>query len=109
MNKPATRLRKAVLSALHYSGADSMIAPFTRGIGAIFRLHHVFPDTDGAVEPNHIMKLTPHFLEQVIHQVRVARFHMVSLDAAPSRRCDGYYDSSCVCSYLDLAILNESR
>jgi peptidoglycan/xylan/chitin deacetylase (PgdA/CDA1 family) len=101
MNQPATRLRKAVLSALHYSGADSMIAPFTRGIGAIFRLHHVFPDTDGAVEPNHIMKVTPHFLEQVIHQVRVAGFDIVSLDDAHFRMLEGYYDKPFVCFTFD--------
>ena len=43
MSRRTTRILKAVLSALHYSGADSMIAPFTRGIGAIFMLHHISP------------------------------------------------------------------
>jgi peptidoglycan/xylan/chitin deacetylase (PgdA/CDA1 family) len=101
MSRPATRLRKAMLSALHYSGADSMIAPFTRGIGAIFKLHHVFPARDDALEPNHILKITPHFLEQVIHQVRVAGFEIVSLDAAHFRMLEGSYDKPFVCFTFD--------
>ncbi len=38
MSQGARRLRKVALSALHYSGADSVIAPFTRGVGAILTL-----------------------------------------------------------------------
>ena len=48
MSRRTTKFLKAVLSALHYSGADSMIAPFTRGIGAIFMLHHVQPGASPA-------------------------------------------------------------
>ena len=59
MSQGARRLRKVALSALHYSGADSMIAPFTRGVGAILTLHQVSPDKPGAFEPNRDLKVTP--------------------------------------------------
>ena len=61
MSRRTTNILKAVLSALHYSGADSMIAPFTRGIGAIFMLHHVSPEKPSSFEPNRILKVTPRF------------------------------------------------
>src|SRR5690348_18002545 len=64
-----TTFRKAMLSALHYSGAGAMIAPLTRGIGAIFMLHHVRPEKPGSFEPNRTLNVTPDFLEQVITQV----------------------------------------
>ena len=48
MSRRTTNILKAVLSAMHYSGADSMIAPLTRGIGAIFMLHHDEPEPSPA-------------------------------------------------------------
>ena len=82
-----TRFLKAALSALHYSGADSMIAPLTRGIGAIFMLHHVRPEKPNSFEPNRILKVTPDFLEQVIGQVRASGFEIVSLDEVGRASC----------------------
>jgi peptidoglycan/xylan/chitin deacetylase (PgdA/CDA1 family) len=96
-----TTFLKAVLSALHYSGADSMIAPLTRGIGAIFMLHHVRPEQPGSFEPNRILKVTPHFLEEVIRQVRTSRFEIVSLDEAHFRLIEGDYGKPFVCFTFD--------
>ena len=76
-----TALLKAVLSALHYSGADSAMAPLTRGIGAVFMLHHVRPEHPSPFEPNRILKVTPQFLEEVIRQVRRAVGDSVVLGA----------------------------
>jgi peptidoglycan/xylan/chitin deacetylase (PgdA/CDA1 family) len=96
-----TRLLKAALSALHYSGADSMIAPLTRGIGAIFMLHHVRPEKPSSFEPNRILKVTPDFLEQVIGQVRASGFEIVSLDEAHFRLTEGDHGSPFVCFTFD--------
>jgi peptidoglycan/xylan/chitin deacetylase (PgdA/CDA1 family) len=78
-----------MLSALHYSGADAMIAPLTRGIGAIFMLHHVQPGKPSSFEPNRILKVTPGFLEQAITQVIASGFEIVSLDEAHFRLIEG--------------------
>src|ERR1043166_3299656 len=96
-----TRLLNAALSALHYSGADSMIAPLTRGIGAIFMLHHVRPEKPSSFEPNRILKVTPDFLEQVIGQVRASGFEIVSLDEAHFRLIEGDYGKPFVCFTFD--------
>lgn len=101
MSRRTTRLLKAVLSTLHYSGADSMIAPLTRGVGAIFMLHHVRPEHPGSFEPNRILKVTPHFLEQVIAQVRSSGFDIVSLDDAHFRLLEGEHRRPFVCFTFD--------
>src|SRR5262245_27484630 len=92
---------KAVLSALHYSGADAMIAPLTRGIGAIFMLQHVRPEKPSSFEPNRILEVTPDFLEQVITQVIASGFEIVSLDEAHFRLIEGNYGKPFVCFTFD--------
>jgi peptidoglycan/xylan/chitin deacetylase (PgdA/CDA1 family) len=101
MSRRTTKLLKAVLSTLHYSGADSMIAPFTRGVGAIFMLHHVRPERPGSFEPNRILKVTPQFIEEVIGQVRASDFDIVSLDEAHFRLIEGEYRRPFVCFTFD--------
>lgn len=85
MSKRTTRWLKAALSALHYTGADGLIAPFTSGKGVIFMLHHVTPQIDGAFSPNGILKVTPDFLESVIVQVKASGFDCVGLDEVETR------------------------
>lgn len=101
MGRRSTRLRKAALSALHFSGADGMIAPFTRGIGAIFKLHQVRPEKPAAFEPNRVLRITPTFLEQVIDQVRAAGFDIVSLDEAQFRLVEGEFQRPFCCFTFD--------
>jgi peptidoglycan/xylan/chitin deacetylase (PgdA/CDA1 family) len=101
MSRRTTRLLKAGLSALHFSGADSMIAPFTRGIGAVFMLHHVNPEKPARFEPNRILRVTPQFLELVIRQVRRSGFEIVSLDEAHFRLIEGDYGKPFVCFTFD--------
>lgn len=85
MSRRSTKLLKAALSALHYTGADGLIAPFTAGNGVIFMLHHVVPEAPRDFEPNGILKVTPDFLESVIREVREEGFDFVSLDEVPER------------------------
>lgn len=85
MTRLSTGIFKAALSALHYTGADSLFAPFTAGNGVIFMLHHVTPEPPRDFEPNRILRVTPEFLEGVIHQVRNAGFDIIALDDVPER------------------------
>lgn len=89
MSRRSTQLLKAALSALHYSGADGLIAPYTSGDGVIFMLHHVTPEAPRAFEPNGILKVTPDFLDAVIRQVKAAGFDCIALDEVPARLADG--------------------
>ena len=79
-----------------------MIAPFTRGVGAIFTLHHVSPRQARQLRAQpRSCKVTPQFLEQVIQQVRAAGFEIVSLDEAHFRLVEGEYGRPFVCFTFD--------
>jgi peptidoglycan/xylan/chitin deacetylase (PgdA/CDA1 family) len=85
MSRATTRILKTALSALHYSGLGSLVAPLTRGQGVIFTLHQVQPTASRSFDPNGILRVTPAFLESVLGQVRAAGFEMLSLDDAVER------------------------
>src|SRR5215470_215294 len=101
MSRHTTKLLKAILSTMHYSGADSMIAPLTRGIGAIFMLHHVRPEQPGSSEPIRSLNITPQFLEAAIRQVRACGFEIISLDATHFRLVEGETRNPFVCFTFD--------
>jgi peptidoglycan/xylan/chitin deacetylase (PgdA/CDA1 family) len=85
MSRRTTNLLKAALSALHYTGAGSLLKPLTRGSGVVFMLHHVRPEAPQAFEPNRILKVTPGFLETVIGEVLEQGFEVISLDEVAER------------------------
>lgn len=85
MSRRTTKALQAALSALHYSGADRLAAPLTRGDGVIFMLHQVMPGARREFDPNGILKVTPEFLDGVIRQVRDSGFEIISLDDVKAR------------------------
>lgn len=85
MSAISTRIVKAALSTLHYTGVDGVAAPFMRGEGVIFMLHHVTPDAPQSFEPNRILKVTPDFLDEVLSLVKDAGFDIISIDDVPER------------------------
>ena len=89
MSRRTTKFLKAALSALHYSGADGLVAPFFSGNGVIFMLHHVLPGAPRDFEPNGILKITPEFLEAVIRQVLDSGFDCIAMDDVPDRIRNG--------------------
>ena len=89
MSRRSTHILKAALSALYYTGADGLAAPFTRGVGVIFMLHRVTPEPVSPFEPNRILKVTPDFLDNVLAQVIEAGFDLLSIDELPERLASG--------------------
>lgn len=85
MSRQTNKLLKAALAAVHYSGAESLLAPLTQGAGVIFTLHQVSPEPPQEFEPNRILKVTPDFLEEVVRTMREADFDLIALDDLPSR------------------------
>lgn len=81
---------RTALGILHASRIPALIAPWTRGQGAIFTLHSVTPDAVRAFEPNRILKVTPEFLETAIVTVRKLGYDIVSLDEAIARTQSGH-------------------
>jgi peptidoglycan/xylan/chitin deacetylase (PgdA/CDA1 family) len=85
MSKTTASLLKAALAAIHYTGTGHLLAPLTRGRGAVLMLHHVRPQSQRGFQPNRILEVTPAFLETSIREVRRAGFDIVSLDEAHAR------------------------
>lgn len=101
MSRNNTSLIKSVLSALHLSGADRLLAPFTRGSGVVFTLHHVRPEHPAEFEPNRILKITPEFLDTVIRQVLDLGFEVVTLDGVHKRLTSGEAGRPFACFTFD--------
>ncbi len=85
MSRSSTAFLKVILSAAHALRADRVAAPVTGGVGVIFMLHNVRPDTPPAFAPNRILTITPEFLETAVLEARRAGFECVSLDEAARR------------------------
>jgi len=85
MSRRTTKALQAALSALHYSGADRLATPLTRGDGVIFMLHQVMPGARRGFDPNGILKVTPEFLDGVLRQVRDSGFEIISFDDVKAR------------------------
>jgi peptidoglycan/xylan/chitin deacetylase (PgdA/CDA1 family) len=85
MSRRSTKLVKAALAAVHYSGAASLLAPLTGSAGVIFMLHQVRPEPPQDFEPNRILKVMPEFLDNVIRSVLEAGFDVIALDAVRER------------------------
>jgi peptidoglycan/xylan/chitin deacetylase (PgdA/CDA1 family) len=85
--KVKTVMMKAAMSGLYHSGAHRLLAPYTQGVGLIFMLHQVRPETEPHKEfaPNRILEVTPDFLDAVLDQVQEAGLDVVSLDEAVRR------------------------
>ncbi len=97
----ATKLIKASLATLFYTGGHKVMAPFTQGVGVIFTLHHVSPEPRRAFEPNRILRVTPEFLDRAISVVLDAGFDIVSLDDAHFRLTEGQFERPFACFTFD--------
>ena len=89
MSRRTTRILRAALAAMHYTGVDMLAAPYTRGAGVIFMLHRVDPVPPADFEPNRILKVTPEFIEAVIQHVIEQGFDILALDEVPARLAQG--------------------
>lgn len=88
MNRLKNRIFRAGLDIMYTSGVHSLLAPVASGRGVIFTLHHVKQGPTEGFSPNHILEITPEFLEMVVTRVRWAGFDIVSLDEAAERLAD---------------------
>jgi peptidoglycan/xylan/chitin deacetylase (PgdA/CDA1 family) len=89
------------LETLYFSGANVLMRPFVRGVGAIFTLHHVRPERPDDFQPNRLLEITPDFLEQVVRYLRRRRLDLVSLDEMHRRLVEGNSGRRFVCITID--------
>jgi peptidoglycan/xylan/chitin deacetylase (PgdA/CDA1 family) len=74
----------AVLNVAHFASRTGLMAS-SRGLGAIFTLHHVRPAPDRIFGPNAHLEVTPEFLDAAITQLRADGYDFVRLEEVPAR------------------------
>ena len=67
------------------TGLHRLLAPLTRGRGAILMFHHVRPFGGQVFAPNRLLEITPEFLDSLIIRLKAQGFDIISLDAALAR------------------------
>lgn len=60
-----------------------LLAPLTRGRGAILTFHHVRTRETGAFAPNRLLEITPDYLDRLLTHVTSSGTRIVALDAVP--------------------------
>lgn len=99
------RLKKAIiragLEALYFTGAHELLRPLCGGVGAALTLHQVCPPRHDSFQPNHLLEVTPEFLEAVIVQLRRWNIDIISLDELHRRLVEGDFRRRFACFTFD--------
>jgi peptidoglycan/xylan/chitin deacetylase (PgdA/CDA1 family) len=83
MNKHA--IFRAGLSALSRTGVARLLAPRTRGLGAILMFHHVRPYHAKAFEPHRGLEIEPTFLDAVLTHLAASGYEIIPIDQLADR------------------------
>ncbi len=90
------------LDALYYSKMYRLLEPKWSGVGIIFTLHHVRPQSEETgFSPNRILDITPEFLDATIKQVRESGYEIVSMDDVEDRLVNKKFDRKFAAFTLD--------
>ena len=79
------------LETLYFSGMHHVMRPLVGGVGAILTLHHVRPPRPDEFQPNHLLEITPVFLEGLLKRLKAARIDVISLDEMHERYISGKF------------------
>jgi peptidoglycan/xylan/chitin deacetylase (PgdA/CDA1 family) len=89
------------LEALYFSGMHHIMKPFVGGVGVILTLHHVRPPRKEAFQPNHLLEVTPIFLEGVLRRLKRSRADVITLDEMHRRMVEQDFKRRFVCITFD--------
>ena len=92
---------RAGLEALYFSGAHVLLRPIFSGVGAIFMLHHVRPQREGAFQPNRHLEITPDFLRAMLGHLRARGIDIVTMDEVHQRLIERNFANRFACFTLD--------
>ena len=76
---PSTLAYKAILNALHFSGAQTASRYWLRGRGAVLMLHRTRDPLTG-FDPNAHLSVSPGFLDQLLGSLKAQGMRFVALD-----------------------------
>ena len=97
-----TRVLRAGLDTLHYSGLCTLLDGRTGGVGVIFMLHHVLGSySPPAFAPNRGLEVSADFLDLAIREVTARGYDIVDLDEARRRLLEARLDKRFACITLD--------
>jgi peptidoglycan/xylan/chitin deacetylase (PgdA/CDA1 family) len=89
------------LETLYFTGLHHFMRPLVGGIGAILTLHHVRPPRPEAFQPNHLLEVTPEFLDRLLRRLKGANLDVISLDEMHARFLSGDFRRRFVCITFD--------
>ena len=90
------------MKTLYFSGANVLMRPFVRGVGAILTLASCAARSGPTrFQPNRLLEVTPEFLERVVRYLRRRRLDLVSLDEMYRRLVEGDSPRRFVCITID--------
>ncbi len=89
------------LETLYFSGMHHVMRPVLGGVGAILTLHHVRPPRPDAFQPNHLLEISPTFLEELLKLLKRERIDVISLDEMHARYIGGEFKRRFVCITFD--------
>jgi peptidoglycan/xylan/chitin deacetylase (PgdA/CDA1 family) len=89
------------LETLYFSGLHRLMRPLVGGVGAILTMHHVRPPRREAFQPNHLLEITPAFLEGLLRRLRRSRIDIISLDEMHQRLAARNFRRRFVCLTFD--------
>lgn len=78
-------IRKLALHVVRYSGLAPLAKPFIGGIGAILMLHRVTATPEKPNGVNRHLNIAPHFLDELIADMKASGYAFVSMDEAVER------------------------
>ncbi len=81
---------KTIMNGLYFSGVHLLLAPKTAGLGSIVMLHHVRDMAEQDFSPNHLLTVSPQFLEETLASWRKKKIDLVTLDEAVRRIQNGH-------------------
>jgi peptidoglycan/xylan/chitin deacetylase (PgdA/CDA1 family) len=77
------------------------LASGTRGLGAIFTLHHVRQPFQRPFHPNDILEITPQFLDEALTVLERAGYEFIRLEDVPARLASNAGGKPFACFTLD--------
>jgi peptidoglycan/xylan/chitin deacetylase (PgdA/CDA1 family) len=97
-----TKVIRALLNALYYSGSYKLFERSSAGVGIIFTLHRIRPKSDDKIfSPNRILDITPEFLDQVISHVLDSGYDIIDMDQVRQRLLNGHFEKKFICFTFD--------